>query len=119
MVALTPNSCGRDEMILTVNFVQLSEFPPLVIQAPHAQVDDRSSHPARLIGSHEDRHVSHLRERRKPSRVGPACEQLVELFPGHSRCLGVSPEAFLDPACLRHPLWSQTDHANALRCELC
>jgi Transposase DDE domain len=46
---------------------------PLVVQAPHAQVDDRSGHPARLIGSHEDRHVRHLRERRKPSRVGPAC----------------------------------------------
>src|SRR6266511_623226 len=90
----------------------------LVVEAPHAQVDDSSSHPARLIGSHEDRHVGHLRERRKPSRVGPACAQLVELFPGHSRCLGVKLEAFLDPACLRHALWSQTDHANALRCEL-
>ena len=33
----------------------------LGVQAPHAQVDDRSPHPARLIGSHEDRHVSHLR----------------------------------------------------------
>ncbi len=45
----------------------------LVVQASHGQVDDCSSHPARLIGSHKDRHVSQLRERRKPSRVGPAC----------------------------------------------
>ena len=54
----------------------------------------------------------------KPACVGPAREQLLELFPGHSRCLGVSLEGFLDRARLRHPLWSQTDHANALRCEL-
>src|SRR5207248_6055174 len=56
---------------------------PLIIQAPHAQVDDRSRHPARLIGCHEDRHAGHLRERRQPARVGPAGERLLELFPGH------------------------------------
>src|SRR5262249_36510376 len=89
----------------------------LVVEAPHAQVDDRSSHPARLIGSHEDRHVGHLSERRKPSRVGPAGDHLLELFPRNSPGLGVKPEDFLDRARLRHPLWSQTDHANALRCE--
>jgi hypothetical protein len=27
-------------------------------------------------------------------------------------------EGFLHGACLRHRLWSQIDHANALRCEL-
>jgi secreted PhoX family phosphatase len=37
---------------------------PLVIQAAHGQIDGRSRHPARLFGSHEDRHVCHLRERR-------------------------------------------------------
>ena len=46
---------------------------PLVVQAPHGQVDDRSSHPACLVGSHEDRRVCHLGKRHEPSRVGPAC----------------------------------------------
>src|SRR5215510_233657 len=90
----------------------------LVVEAPHAQVDDSSGHPARIIGSHEDRHVGHLRERRKPSYVGPACDQLVELFPGNSPSLGVKPEDLLDCARLRHPLRSQTDDANALRRQL-
>src|SRR5713101_2926299 len=89
----------------------------LVVQASHGQVDRSSRHPARLIGSHEDRHVSHLLERHKPSRVGPACEHFLPLFPGHSRCLGARLEGFLDRGCLRHGLWSQTDHANALRGE--
>jgi hypothetical protein len=40
------------------------------------------------------------------------------LFPGHARCLGARLEGVLDRACLRHALWSQTDHAKALRCEL-
>ena len=42
----------------------------------------------------------------------------LELFPGHAyaRCLDL--EDFLHHACLRHAVWSQTDHANALRCEL-
>src|SRR3981189_1805586 len=31
----------------------------LVIQAAHGQVDCSSCHPARLVGSHEGRHVSH------------------------------------------------------------
>src|SRR5262245_28941618 len=75
----------------------------LVVEAPHAQVDGCSSHPARLIGGHEDRHVGHLRERRKPSHVGPACDQLVELFPGNAPCLGMKPEDFLDRARLRLP----------------
>src|SRR5215472_1323927 len=95
----------------------ISKFT-LVIEAAHAQVDGRSRHPARLIGRHEDRHVCHLRERHKPSRVGPACEVLLPLFPGHARCLGARLEGFLDRACLQHGLWPQADHANALRCEL-
>src|SRR5215475_4619521 len=90
----------------------------LVVQAAHGQVDGRSCHRACRIGSHEDRHVSHLRERHEPSRVGLACEQLLELFPGHSRYLGASLEGFLECARLRYGLWSQTDHANALGCEL-
>jgi hypothetical protein len=64
------NCCSA--IIISLSSVKFGPRP-LVVQAPHAQVDDRSSHPARLIGSHEDRHVRHLRERRKPSRVGPAC----------------------------------------------
>src|SRR5882672_5927356 len=90
----------------------------LVIQAAHGQIDGSSRHPACLIGSHEDRHVSHLLECHKPSGVGLACEQLLELFPGHSRYLGASLEGFLERACLRYGLWSQTDHANALGREL-
>ena len=73
---------------------------------------------ARPVGSHEDRHVRHLVERHEPSRVGPAGERLLPLFPGHSRCLGARLEGFLDRGCLRHGLWSQADHANAVRCEL-
>jgi hypothetical protein len=59
---------SRTRTAASAIFISLSSVKfgprPLVVQAPHAQVDDRSSHPARLIGSHEDRHVSHLRERR-------------------------------------------------------
>src|SRR5574341_1494819 len=90
----------------------------LVIQAAHGQIDGSSRHPACLIGSHEDRHVSHLLECHKPSRVGLACEKLLELFPGRSGYLGASLEGFLERVCLRDGLWSQTDHANALGCEL-
>jgi short chain dehydrogenase len=93
-------------------------IPPLVIQAPHGQVDGSSRHPARPIGSHEGCHARHLGERHQPSRVGPACEQLLPLFPCHSRCLGARLEGILDRACLRHALWPQTDHASAMRCEL-
>src|SRR6266851_213898 len=83
-----------------------------------ANLDGRSRHPARLIGSHEDRHVCHLLKRHDPSRVGHAGEVPLELFPGHAyaRCLEL--EDFLHHACLRHAVWSQTDHADALRCEL-
>jgi hypothetical protein len=98
--------------------LEASVASPLVIEAAHGQVDGCSRHPARLVGRHEDRHVSHLLERHEPSRVGPACEELLPLFPGHARCLGARLEGVLDRACLRHALWSQTDHANALRCEL-
>jgi hypothetical protein len=73
--------------------LELSLLPitrQLVVQGSHGQVDGSSSHPARLIGSHEDRHVCHLLECHKPSRVGPACEQLLELFPSHFRYLGAS-----------------------------
>src|SRR5262245_8177884 len=89
-----------------------------VVQASHGQVDGRSRHPARLVGSDEHRHVCHLRECHEPSRVGPACEQLQPLFPGHSRYLGARLEGILDRACLRHALCPQTDHTDALRCEL-
>ena len=44
--------------------------------------------------------------------------RLLELFPGHSRYLGASLEGFLERVGLRYCLWSQTYHANALRCEL-
>ena len=54
----------------------------------------------------------------KPSRVGLACEQILELFPGQSRHLGANLDGFLERACLRYRLWSQADHANALGCEL-
>src|SRR4029453_13505659 len=90
----------------------------LVVQAAHGQIDGRSSHPACLIGSHEDCHVSRLRERRKPSRVGPACERLLPLFPCRSQCLGANLEGFLERLCLRYPVWSQTDHANGVRSKL-
>ena len=75
----------------------------LVIQAAHGQIDSSSRHPARLAGSHEDRHVRRLRERHKPSRVGPACEQLLELFPGHSICFGARLEGFLERVSLGMP----------------
>src|SRR4030095_6773814 len=90
----------------------------LVIQATHCQVDGRSCHPACLIGSQEDSHVCHLRERHQPPMWGLACEKLLELFPGHSRYFGASLEGFLERACLRYGLWSQTDHANSLRRQL-
>jgi hypothetical protein len=38
------------------------------------------------------------------------------LFPGHARRLCL--EDFLERVCLRDAAWSQTDHANALRCKL-
>ena len=57
-------------------------------------------------------------ERHQPSRVGPAGEQLLPLLPGHARCLGAGLEGLPDRARLRHGLWPQTDHANAVRCEL-
>src|SRR5262245_46482898 len=89
----------------------------LVIQAAHGQIDGSPRHPARLVGSHEGRDVSHLRECHEPSRMGPACDGLLPLCPGH--CLGrLEIEDFLDGVCLRYGVWSQTDHANALRCEL-
>src|SRR5215510_5646252 len=91
----------------------------LVVEAPHAQVDGCSSHPARLIGGHEDRHVGHLRERPKPAQVGPAFDQLGELFPGNAPCLGMKPEDFLDLFCLRHPLRSQSDHSIDIGRPLC
>ncbi len=90
----------------------------LVVQPAHGQIDGSSRHRACLIGSHEDRHVWHLLERHQPSWVGPACEHLLPLLPGHSRCLGARLEAVLDRARFRHGIWSQTDDANALRCEL-
>src|SRR5260370_23776027 len=90
---------------------------PLVSHAPHGQVDGRSSHPARLVGRHEDRHVCHLLERHDPSRVSPVCEVILELFPGHARCLGLELEELLYHGCLRHAVWSQTEDADALRCE--
>lgn len=43
---------------------------PLVIQAPDAHVDDRSSHPACLIGGHETATLAHPRERREPAGTG-------------------------------------------------
>src|SRR5262245_65315850 len=51
----------------------------LVVQAAHGQIDGSSRHPARLIGSHENRHVSHLGERHKPSWMGSVCEDLLPL----------------------------------------
>src|SRR5262249_19916821 len=89
----------------------------LVVQAPHGQVDDCSSHPARLSGSHEDRRVSELRECRQPPRVGPGCERLVKLLDGCSRGLGEKLEALLNSGRFRNTLWPQTDHANPLRCQ--
>ena len=60
----------------------------------------------------------HLLERHEPSRVGLAREHLLPLFPCHPRCLGARLEGILDRPCLRHRVRSQTDHANAVRCEL-
>src|SRR3546814_14385897 len=89
----------------------------LVVQTPHAQVDGCPGHSARPIGSHEDRHVCHLLECHEPSRVVPARDQLLPLFPGHARsfCLGVID--FLQRACLRDAVWPQTDHTTAHGCE--
>jgi hypothetical protein len=40
------------------------------------------------------------RERHEPSRMGPACEQLLPLFPGHSHCpgLGLVPDPAINPS---------------------
>ena len=62
--------------------------------------------------------MTHLRERHKPSRVGLACEKLLELFPGDPRHLGAGLEGFFERACLRYGVWSETEHANALGCKL-
>src|SRR5262249_36189471 len=103
---------------LSVVRVSSIEDAPLVVQAAHGQIDGGSRHAARLVGSHEDRHARHLRERHEPSRVVPACERLLELFPGHARYLCAGLEGFLERVCLRYGLWSETDHANAMGCEL-
>src|SRR5262245_14260434 len=87
----------------------------LVVQAAHGQVDRRSRHPARLVGSHEGRHISHLRERHDASRVGRACEVPMELFPGHAQSFRLEVVDFPHRACFRHAVWSQTDNTNALR----
>jgi hypothetical protein len=47
----------------------------------------------------------------------------VVLASNSCHCSQVMPDLFgvvdfLQRACLRHAVWSQTDHANALRCEL-
>src|SRR5262249_997346 len=62
--------------------------------------------------------VGQLRERRQPPRVGPGRERLLELLRGHTQRPGVEPESLLDPTRFRHTLRTQTDHANAMRCEL-
>jgi len=43
--------------------------------------------PLALSDATKTAHVSHLRERHNPPRVGRACEKLLELFIGYSRCL--------------------------------
>src|SRR5215510_6979374 len=62
--------------------------------------------------------VRHLLERHEPFPVGPTREHLLPLFPGHAARLGARLVGVLDGASLRHGVRSQTDHANAVRCEL-
>jgi hypothetical protein len=47
--------------------------------------------------------------------VGRACKKLLELFIGYSRCLEL--EDILHRGRLRNAMWSQTDYADAVRCE--
>src|SRR5258708_25629813 len=99
-----PRSTAMATRISRFNSTWIAAVSPLVVQAAHAQVDGRSRHPARLVGRHEDRQVCQLLERHESSRMGPACEELLPLFPGHARCLGARLEGFLDRACLQHGL---------------
>jgi hypothetical protein len=64
---------------------------------PHSEVKGRNEMPGRIIVNFETSDVQGEFDRIKG--------------------LGARLERVLDRACLRHALWSQTDHAEAPRCE--
>lgn len=60
----------------------------LVVEGPHAEVDDGAGHRARRVGSGEDRDVCNLRERREPPAVVLAVIVLSAKVSSQSNCAG-------------------------------